>query len=114
LHAVDGRRLACFFSGRCWLSNFYTSTFELEGNKYTSVEQYYQYCKAIEFKDYEVAQKILIEANYRPFAAKLLGRNVMNFGDEHWRMYCSEVHPFIMQLLIKLTGDEGRALPQVR
>jgi predicted NAD-dependent protein-ADP-ribosyltransferase YbiA (DUF1768 family) len=64
MYAVDGRRLACFFSGRCWLSNFYTSTFEVDGNKYTSVEQYYQYCKAIEFKDYEVAQKILSEGHY--------------------------------------------------
>ncbi len=68
-----------------WLSNFYPSKFIANGKEFCSVEQYYQYEKAIEFNDFETADKILNTSS--PGKAKSLGRDVKNFDDLVWNKY---------------------------
>ena len=43
------------------------------------------YCKALVFRDYEIADKIMKETN--PRNQKGLGRQVKNFSDEVWDQY---------------------------
>lgn len=52
------------------------------GIKWRSTEQAFMWIKAVEFKDFEIAQKIR-EAK-TPKEAKKLGRQVKNFNAEHW------------------------------
>lgn len=52
------------------------------GIKWRSTEQAFMWIKAVEFKDYEIAQQIR-EAK-TPREAKALGRKVSNFDTEHW------------------------------
>lgn len=42
-----------FYGKWRFLSNFYTSPFELEGKRYETVEHYYQACKAKDEQDHE-------------------------------------------------------------
>lgn len=50
---------------------------------FTSTEQAFMYRKAILFKDYEIAGKILKTDN--PLFCKQLGRRVKNYDDEVWK-----------------------------
>lgn len=52
------------------------------GIKWRSVEQAFMWIKAVEFKDFDTAQKIRKVAT--PKEAKKLGRQVKNFDAEHW------------------------------
>lgn len=65
-----------------YLSNWYPSTFYIEGIKYSSVEQYLMYKKAVTFMDYEAASKILETDD--PDEAKKLGRSVNGYIDSIW------------------------------
>uniref|UniRef100_A0A0N5C627 DUF1768 domain-containing protein n=1 Tax=Strongyloides papillosus TaxID=174720 RepID=A0A0N5C627_STREA len=65
------------------LSNFYKSVFaDKENRMYYSVEQYFQYRKALYFKDFVMADKIK-EAK-TPVEAKRLGGRVKNFDEKKW------------------------------
>ena len=65
-----------------YLSNWYLSNFKSDGIEYTSMEQYMMYQKAICFKDYEIAKKILKTDNVAEI--KTLGRKVSNYDDHIW------------------------------
>ena len=65
-----------------YLSNWYLSNFKIDGIEYTSMEQYMMYQKAICFKDYEIAKKILKTDNVAEI--KTLGREVFNYDDHIW------------------------------
>jgi ribA/ribD-fused uncharacterized protein len=65
-----------------YLSNWYFSDFEIDGIKYTSMEQYMMYKKAILFNDDEIAQQILATSNVGKI--KALGRSVKNYDDIIW------------------------------
>ncbi len=65
-----------------YLSNWYLSNFMVDGIKYSSMEQYMMYQKAICFGDDTIANQILgtNDVSY----IKSLGRHVSNYDDHYW------------------------------
>lgn len=65
-----------------FLSNWYRSEFSVDGIKFTSMEQYMMYKKAILFEDAEIASQILKTDDV--VLIKELGRKVSNYNDTVW------------------------------
>ena len=65
-----------------FLSNWYISYFIINSMKFSSVEQYMMYTKAVCFHDYAVATKIMETTDVA--IIKLLGRSVSNYDDNVW------------------------------
>lgn len=65
-----------------YLSNWYLSEFIVDGIKFSSMEQYMMYEKALLFQDQEAAEKILQTDNVAEI--KALGRAVQHFDDKIW------------------------------
>ena len=65
-----------------YLSNWYLSEFTVDGIKFSSMEQYMMYEKALLFQDQETAAKILQTDNVAEI--KALGRTVRHFDDNVW------------------------------
>ena len=65
-----------------YLSNWFLSDFSIEGIKYTSMEQYMMYKKAVCFGDYEVAWHILHTDDVARI--KQYGRSVSGYNDNIW------------------------------
>ena len=65
-----------------YLSNWYPSTFSINGIGYSSMEQYMMYQKAVCFKDEEIAEKILATTDVA--VIKALGRKVKGYNDGYW------------------------------
>lgn len=65
-----------------YLSNWFLSHFSIEGIKYTSMEQYMMYKKAVCFEDYEVARHILHTDDV--VRIKEYGRSVSGYDDNIW------------------------------
>lgn len=79
------RKVICFHNpdeANGYLSNWYLSEFEAEGIRYSSMEQYMMYQKAILFHDTETAGQILNTDNVGKI--KALGRSVKNYDDVIW------------------------------
>ena len=64
------------------LSNWYSSSFELGGVRYSSAEQYFMHQKALIFGDLGTA-KVLLSTN-NPQKIKMYGRMVKNYNDKAW------------------------------
>lgn len=65
-----------------WFSNWYPSVFELAGVRFTSLEQYMMYQKAVRFGDQDSATRILETDD--PGQIKALGRGVSGYDDSLW------------------------------
>lgn len=65
-----------------FLSNWYMSDFEIQAHRFSSMEQYMMYNKAITFEDYEIANQILAISDVR--VVKDLGRAVKNYNEAIW------------------------------
>ena len=65
-----------------FLSNWYLSNFVVDGKTYSSLEQYMMWCKAVCFKDYQAAQKILATDDVSQI--KALGRSVLGYEEGNW------------------------------
>lgn len=65
-----------------YLSNWYLSSFSVDDIKFSSMEQYMMYCKAICFQDNRVATQILSTDDVR--VIKVLGRKVSNYDENIW------------------------------
>lgn len=65
-----------------YLSNWFLSYFSIEGIKYTSMEQYMMYNKAVCFGDCEVARCILHTDDVARI--KEYGRSVSGYNDNIW------------------------------
>ena len=65
-----------------YLSNWYLADFVIGGIKYSSMEQYMMYQKAILFKDDDIAEQILCTKDVAKI--KQLGRSVKNYNDTYW------------------------------
>jgi ribA/ribD-fused uncharacterized protein len=63
-------------------SQWYSSSFEIDGIRFITAEQFMMYSKAILFKDEDIAYKIMKSAD--PMEQKALGRKVKNFNIETW------------------------------
>ena len=65
-----------------YLSNWYMSDFTVEGIKFSSMEQYMMYKKAMYFNDQNIAKQILATDDVREI--KKFGRLVSNYDDNYW------------------------------
>ena len=65
-----------------YLSNWYRSDFEKDGIRFSSMEQYMMYQKALCFRDEKVAAEIL-KTDYVGHI-KELGRQVSNYDESRW------------------------------
>lgn len=65
-----------------YLSNWYQSEFMVDHVKFSSMEQYMMYQKAITFQDHMVAKEILQTKDVAKI--KQLGRQVTNYNDHIW------------------------------
>ena len=65
-----------------YLSNWYLSDFIVDEIKFTSMEQYMMYQKAMCFNDNDIAAQILETNDVAQI--KALGRFVHNYNDHHW------------------------------
>lgn len=65
-----------------FLSNWYLSEFQVDDMKYSSMEQYMMYQKAVLFQDNEVAEQIMMTDQVG--AIKGLGRNVRHYEEHVW------------------------------
>ena len=72
-----------------FLSNWYLSSFVINGKEFSSVEQYMMYQKAICFKD-DTIKKQIMETNDVALI-KSLGRSVSNYDDNVWKIMREEV-----------------------
>ena len=79
------REIICFHrpkEANGYLSNWYPSVFETSGYRFSSMEQYMMWSKAMLFQDGETAEAILKVA--APGAIKALGRSVKNYNETVW------------------------------
>lgn len=79
------KRIICFHNpdeANGYLSNWYLSDFEIDGVRYSSMEQYMMYQKAMTFQDNEIAQQIL--ETFDVGKIKALGRSVKGYDDLVW------------------------------
>lgn len=65
-----------------YLSNWYLSSFTVDGIAFSSMEQYMMYRKAMCFCDDEVAMQILVTDDVAKI--KALGRKVSNYDEKTW------------------------------
>lgn len=98
-----------------YLSNWYLSDFTVNGIRYSSMEQYMMYQKALCFHDADIAAKILEISDVAQI--KVLGRLVKNFDSHHWNgvrqiiVYEGLVAKFAQNPdLLKMLEDTGDAL----
>ena len=78
-------KIVCFHNpdeSNGYLSNWYQSDFIVDGIKFSSMEQYMMYQKAIEFEDELIAEQILKTQNVSEI--KKLGRKVENYNEHVW------------------------------
>ena len=71
-----------FFGELNPMSNFHPASFYVNGIHYTSSEQFIQHTKAILFKDYSCARKILNTSN--ALECKELAKSIDNYSKEIW------------------------------
>ncbi|MGN0609820.1 MAG: NADAR family protein [Oscillospiraceae bacterium] len=79
------RNIVCFHNPDeidGYLSNWYLSDFIIDGIRFTSMEQYMMYQKAILFNDTEIASQIMETSNVGKI--KSLGRSVRNYNESRW------------------------------
>ncbi len=65
-----------------YLSNWYPSVFVIDGIRFSSMEQYMMYKKAVVFQDMDIATQILAANDVRNI--KELGRQVSNYNENYW------------------------------
>ena len=70
-------------------SNWWFADFYVDGKRFTNVEQYMMYMKAMTFKDEGIAA-LVMKANH-PSEMKKLGRMVKNYDDAVWASVRKEV-----------------------
>lgn len=79
------RNIVCFHNPdevNGYLSNWYLSDFEVNGIKYSSMEQYMMHQKATLFNDNNISEQILETSDVGKI--KALGRMVRNYNDTVW------------------------------
>jgi ribA/ribD-fused uncharacterized protein len=79
---AGGDDVLLFHTGWSVFSNFYSSPFTIDGQRYANVEQYYQVQKAKRFADANSVIEILKVRS--PRKCKEIGRNIANFNLNEW------------------------------
>jgi ribA/ribD-fused uncharacterized protein len=75
--------LTLFFSGHCAFSNFHLADIEIDDTKYSSVEQYLSYKKAMLFDNEIIADEIM--KIHDPKIQKQKARNLKGFNYDQWQ-----------------------------
>jgi len=75
-----------FWSGL--FSQWFASSFEIDGKKFNAAEQYMMYKKALLFGDNEIANAIMRTRD--PKEQKSLGRQVRGFDEDVWKSHCKQ------------------------
>jgi ribA/ribD-fused uncharacterized protein len=70
-------------------SQWYPSSFVLDGKTYATAEHYMMAEKARLFMDFDMEQKILDSSD--PSTAKAMGRKVRNFNNDIWNQKCFDI-----------------------
>jgi ribA/ribD-fused uncharacterized protein len=102
--------------GKECLSQWYPSSFEIDGTTYPTAEHYMMWRKALLFGDAQSAEAIASAKS--PAEAKKLGRAVRNFDSELWEQHRFEIvrsgsyAKFSQNSALRafLTGTRGRVL----
>lgn len=63
-------------------SQWFESSFEVEGNKFSTAEHYMMHAKALLFNDMNAAQRVLLAKT--PGEAKAIGREITHFDESTW------------------------------
>ncbi|MFK7983924.1 MAG: NADAR family protein [Saprospiraceae bacterium] len=71
------------------LSQWHPSEFEVDGLSFCCGEQFMMYQKAILFKDFEMADKIM--ATSQPNEHQAFGRAVKGFNSKIWKQHCRDI-----------------------
>lgn len=79
---MSTEKFTFFYYSRNPFSQWYLSTFTIDGIEYNCAEQYMMYQKAILFGDYKMAERIL--AHKDPHQQKMMGRQVSGFDGKVW------------------------------
>lgn len=85
MNNLDYNNIICFHNPNeenGYLSNWYMSEFTFDDIKFSSMEQYMMYQKAVTFRDYDVAKDIMETDDVAEI--KALGRKVKNYSDVIW------------------------------
>lgn len=85
MNNLDYNNIICFHNPNeenGYLSNWYMSEFTCDDIKFSSMEQYMMYQKAVTFHDYDVAKDIMGTDDVAEI--KALGRKVKNYSDVIW------------------------------
>lgn len=85
MNNLDYNNIICFHNPteeNGYLSNWYMSEFTYNDIKFSSMEQYMMYQKAVTFHDYDVAKDIMGTDDVAEI--KALGRKVKNYSDVIW------------------------------
>ena len=112
----QSERFLFFYRDASPFSQWYPASFELEGQQFTSAEQYMMYGKAQLFGDRNIAARIL-QADH-PRQQKALGRQIQRFDDELWNREAKNIvyrgnHAKFTQnpeLLLVLLATAGQTL----
>lgn len=102
------------FFWKGWLSNFWRAPFQVDGKVFFCTEQYFMYQKAVTFKDWEIAEKIMKVLT--PLEARSLGQQVKGYSDLVWAPIREEVmekanlekyrqNPYLKERLLDPTLD---------
>lgn len=104
-----------------FLSQFYPCVFyDKYKNKFCCAEQYMMWSKAMLFKDYQVAERILGTTN--PKTIKSLGRSVKDFNEKIWNEHKVKIvskgnwykftqNKYLLERLLKTEGELVEASP---
>jgi ribA/ribD-fused uncharacterized protein len=71
-----------FFTHNAIFSNLYSMEINIDGQKFSCNEQYYQYKKAIFFNDHEAAARIKAETN--PYNMMSIAKNIRGYKHHIW------------------------------
>ena len=78
-----------FYGKQNVFSNLHPAVFYIEKRMFNSVEQYYQFHKALTFGDQTATKMIMREDN--PYKIKVYGKGVKGFDDNQWLKQCLQV-----------------------
>lgn len=80
-------KLTLFFSGT--FNQCYPVKFTVDGNEYSSAEQFMMAMKAVIFKDFDMYERIKAEND--PAIQKALGRQIVGFDKDVWEKQCKAI-----------------------
>ncbi|KAL3869028.1 hypothetical protein ACJMK2_041755 [Sinanodonta woodiana] len=88
-NTVEHQEFEFFWLKSSPFSQWYRTHFVIEDRHFVTAEQFMMHQKAVTFKDFETADKILSEKN--PRKQQKLGRQARNFNPQKWKEVCLNI-----------------------